>query len=78
MGLVVDTPSKPRHSLEKNSHGDAESLPSPDMTAGDVLVDCLLEWDVDTVFGLPGDGVNGIIEAFRTRQSKIRFIQVRQ
>lgn len=47
------------------------------MTAGDVLVDCLLEWDVDTVFGLPGDGVNGIIEAFRTRQSKIRFIQVR-
>lgn len=77
MGLVVDTPSKPRLSLEKNSHGDAESLPSPDMTAGDVLVDCLLEWDVDTVFGLPGDGVNGIIEAFRTRQSKIRFIQVR-
>ena len=47
------------------------------MTAGDVLVECLLEWDVDTVFGLPGDGVNGIIEAFRTRQSKIHFIQVR-
>ena len=47
------------------------------MTAWDVLVECLLEWDVDTVFGLPGDGVNGIIEAFRTRQSKIRFIQVR-
>src|SRR2546425_3368947 len=47
------------------------------MTAGDVLVECLLEWDVDVVFGLPGDGVNGIIEAFRTRADKIRFIQVR-
>src|SRR5205823_11266781 len=29
------------------------------------------------VFGMPGDGINGIIEAFRTRQEKIRFIQVR-
>jgi pyruvate dehydrogenase (quinone)/pyruvate oxidase len=29
------------------------------------------------VFGIPGDGINGIIEAFRKRQDKIRFIQVR-
>ena len=47
------------------------------MTAGDVLVECLLDWGVDTVFGLPGDGVNGVIEAFRVRKDKIRFIQVR-
>src|SRR5947207_10874975 len=46
-------------------------------TASDVLVDTLLAWDVDTVFGIPGDGINGIIEAFRKRQDKIRFIQVR-
>jgi pyruvate dehydrogenase (quinone)/pyruvate oxidase len=32
---------------------------------------------VDTIFGIPGDGINGIIEALRTRQDKIRFIQVR-
>jgi len=32
---------------------------------------------VDTVFGLPGDGINGIIEAFRKRQDKVRFIHVR-
>jgi hypothetical protein len=37
----------------------------------------LLNWGVDTVFGLPGDGINGIMEALRTRQDKIRFIQVR-
>ncbi|HZR31909.1 MAG TPA: thiamine pyrophosphate-dependent enzyme [Terriglobales bacterium] len=47
------------------------------MTAGDVLVECLLEWGVEVVFGLPGDGINGIIEAFRARKDKIRFILVR-
>ena len=46
-------------------------------TAGDVLVETLLDWGVDTVFGLPGDGINGIMEALRTRQDKIRFVQVR-
>src|SRR5947209_1715472 len=46
-------------------------------TASDVLVETLLDWGVDTVFGLPGDGINGIIEALRTRQDRIRFIQVR-
>jgi pyruvate dehydrogenase (quinone)/pyruvate oxidase len=46
-------------------------------TAADVLVETLLDWGVDTVFGIPGDGINGIIESFRTRQDKIRFIQVR-
>lgn len=46
-------------------------------TAGDILVETLIEWDVDTVFGIPGDGINGIIESLRTRQDQIRFIQTR-
>ncbi|HUI96800.1 MAG TPA: thiamine pyrophosphate-dependent enzyme [Xanthobacteraceae bacterium] len=46
-------------------------------TAGDVLVETLIDWGVDTVFGIPGDGINGIIESLRTRQDRIRFIQVR-
>lgn len=25
-------------------------------TASDVIVETLLEWDVDTIFGIPGDG----------------------
>jgi pyruvate dehydrogenase (quinone) len=45
--------------------------------AADVLIECLLEWNVDTVFGIPGDGINGIMEALCIRQDKIRFIQVR-
>ena len=46
-------------------------------TAGDVLIETLMDWGVDTIFGIPGDGINGIIESLRTRQDKIRFIQVR-
>lgn len=47
------------------------------MTASDVLVESLIEWGVEVIFGLPGDGINGVMEALRTRQDKIRFIQVR-
>ncbi len=46
-------------------------------TTGDVIVEKLLAWGVDTVFGLPGDGINGIFESLRKNQDKIRFIQVR-
>ena len=46
-------------------------------TAADVLIETIMDWNVDTVFGLPGDGINGIIEALRKRQNEIRFIQVR-
>jgi pyruvate dehydrogenase (quinone) len=47
------------------------------MTAADVLVETLLDWGVEVIFGLPGDGINGIMESLRTHQEKIRFIQVR-
>src|SRR2546430_8731193 len=46
-------------------------------TASDVLSDDIHDWGVDMVFGLPGDGINGIMEALRKRADKIRFIQVR-
>src|SRR5438046_2201215 len=47
------------------------------MTAADVMVEILSEWGVEVIFGLPGDGINGIMEALRTRADRIRFIQVR-
>lgn len=43
----------------------------------DILIETLIAFGVDTVFGLPGDGINGVMEAIRTRQGRIRFIQVR-
>src|SRR5258706_10696939 len=47
------------------------------MTAADVLIETLIDWGVDTVFGLPGDGINGLMESLRTHQDQIRFVQVR-
>src|SRR5213595_1236881 len=47
------------------------------LTAGDIIVETIIDWGVEVIFGLPGDGINGIMEALRTRQDKIRFIQVR-
>ena len=46
-------------------------------TAADVLIDTIHDWGVDIIFGMPGDGINGIMEALRIRKDKIRFIQVR-
>lgn len=48
-----------------------------DPAAADILVESLIDWGVDTVFGIPGDGINGIIESLRVHQDQIRFIQVR-
>ncbi|MFO7653680.1 MAG: thiamine pyrophosphate-binding protein [Candidatus Krumholzibacteriia bacterium] len=47
------------------------------MTVGDVMVETLIDWGVEVIFGIPGDGINGIFEALRVRQDRIRFIQVR-
>ncbi len=45
--------------------------------ASEILVETMLDWGIDTIFGIPGDGVNGIIEALRQNRERIRFIQVR-
>lgn len=44
--------------------------------AADIMMDTLCDWGVDVIFGLPGDGINGLMEALRIRQDRIRFIQV--
>jgi pyruvate dehydrogenase (quinone) len=45
--------------------------------AAEILIDTISDWGVDVIFGLPGDGINGIMEALRQRAENIRFIQVR-
>ena len=48
-----------------------------DMRTADIVAEALLDWKVEVIFGLPGDGINGFIEALRKRKDKIRFILVR-
>ena len=47
------------------------------MRTADIVAEALVDWNVDTIFGLPGDGINGFIESLRERQDKIKFILVR-
>ncbi|MGH9511846.1 MAG: thiamine pyrophosphate-dependent enzyme [Terriglobales bacterium] len=46
-------------------------------TVSDLIVERLIEWGVDTIFGFPGDGVDGFFESLRTHKDKLKFIQVR-
>ncbi len=46
-------------------------------TAADILIGRLIDWGVKDIFGLPGDGINGIMEALRKRRHDIRFVHVR-
>ncbi|HYN98160.1 MAG TPA: thiamine pyrophosphate-dependent enzyme [Actinomycetota bacterium] len=44
--------------------------------ASELVVERLIDWGVDTVFGLPGDGINGIMEGLRRHSDRIRFVLV--
>jgi pyruvate dehydrogenase (quinone) len=46
-------------------------------TVSDALLARLIDWGVDTIFGLPGDGINGFMEALRKRQDEVRFVHTR-
>ncbi|MFC7550500.1 thiamine pyrophosphate-dependent enzyme [Plantactinospora sp. GCM10030261] len=43
---------------------------------GESLARRLVEWGVDTIFGLPGDGINGLMEGFRRQRERLRFVLV--
>ena len=47
------------------------------LKTSDIIAEALIDWNIDVVFGLPGDGINGFIEALRIRQNKIKFVLVR-
>jgi pyruvate dehydrogenase (quinone) len=46
-------------------------------TVADHILQRLREWQVQHVFGYPGDGINGLIAAFGKADNKPRFIQAR-
>ena len=47
------------------------------LRTADIIAEALIDWNVNVIFGLPGDGINGFIEALRQRQNKIKFVLVR-
>src|SRR5437870_8425842 len=43
----------------------------------EIVAESLFDWGVEVIFGLPGDGINGFIEALRRRKDRIKFVLVR-
>ncbi len=46
-------------------------------TVGEFFCDRLHQWGVRTIFGYPGDGINGVFGALNRQGGKIRFVQAR-
>ncbi|HSP80702.1 MAG TPA: thiamine pyrophosphate-dependent enzyme, partial [Myxococcaceae bacterium] len=46
-------------------------------TVSDAVVECLMDWGVDTLFGLPGDGINGFMEALRKVGDRLHYVHTR-
>ncbi|MGZ3949394.1 MAG: thiamine pyrophosphate-binding protein, partial [Flavisolibacter sp.] len=46
-------------------------------TVAEFVIDRLLEWNIQRIFGYPGDGINGFMSALRHKEDKIQFVQTR-
>jgi pyruvate dehydrogenase (quinone) len=46
-------------------------------TTSDIIVERLLDWGIDTCFGINGDAINGFFEALRTHRERMHFVHVR-
>src|SRR4030095_3418724 len=46
-------------------------------TVSDHIIQRLYAWGVRTIYGYPGDGINGLLGALNRAKDKIRFIQTR-
>lgn len=46
-------------------------------TAADNLCERILAWNVTTIYGFPGDGIDGLLGALRRHEDRLRFVQTR-
>jgi pyruvate dehydrogenase (quinone) len=46
-------------------------------TTAAFLLERLMQWGIDRIYGYPGDGINGILGAFERIDDRLKFIQVR-
>ena len=80
-GLAVTAPRTASAAKRTETEADIlqqpTSVPDPDTTTSDILVETLIDWGATHAFGIVGDGINSIIESLRKRQDRIRFVAVR-
>src|SRR6201998_82449 len=68
--------SNARRDGAKRTNLRRDGRPVVGQIASEALIERLADWGVDTVFGLPGDGINGIMEGLRRHQDRVRFVLV--
>ncbi len=50
---------------------------SLETTVGDAIIETLIDWGIDTVFGIPGDNADGLMGGLLKHRDRIRFVLVR-
>ena len=45
--------------------------------ANEALVKALQAWDIDHLYGIPGDSIDAVVDRLRTERNNIEFINVR-
>ena len=69
--LADDPAPRPATEQHLNSPNSPKEVTMAKQTVADHLLQRLREWDVDIVFGYPGDGINGLLAAWvRARTSR--------
>jgi pyruvate dehydrogenase (quinone) len=71
IGLVgITSLASAAPSVQTANSPQASGVPSidPGLTTADILIEMLIRWDVQFVFGIIGYGINWIIETLRKRQ----------
>ncbi len=68
---------RPEPSITSGASVSTIQAPKGSDTTADILVNRLIAWGVDTIFGLVGDGIGPVIESLRKRQDSIQFVTVR-
>jgi pyruvate dehydrogenase (quinone) len=65
------------HAIPGQGSAPLQQPAAPSDTTADIIVDKLIAWNVDHIFGLTGDGVIPLVEALRKKKDKIKYITVR-
>ena len=45
--------------------------------ANEALVKALQAWDIDHLYGIPGDSIDAVVDSLRTVRNNIKFVNVR-
>jgi pyruvate dehydrogenase (quinone) len=64
---------------KREAHRPPHPVPEPATGAStaNIIVDRLIAWGVDRIFGVIGEGINPLMEALRQRQQEIHYIGTR-